>query len=125
MTFNEIVSKTIAIHNEIPLLYNDKEIPKIVGYETGETSGYYKNGYTCYKVNGVNSKYKYYKVFIYTVSGGIVDLEEKWLIRIDSEGEYTIKGHRGWNNVDLMKYGKYSDTEDHLTEYMKKFLIRY
>jgi len=97
----------------------------IVGYDTNNKSGYYKNGYTCYKVDGVNGKYKYYKVFIYTVAGGNVDIEEKWLIRIDGDGKHTIKSHRGWHNVDLMKYGTYSDAEDHITEYMKCFLKRY
>ena len=106
------------------MFYNDEELPMIVGYKT-EVGGYYKNGYTCYKVNGVNSKYKYYKVFIYTVAARCVDIEEKWLIRIDGDGKHTIKSHRGWSNVDLMKYGTYSDAEDHITEYMKCFLQRY
>jgi len=125
MTFDELISMTIAKHNELPLLYNDEEVPKIVGYETKEKSGYYKNGYTCYKVDGVSGKYKYYKVFNYTVAGGVVDIEEKWLIRIDGDGKHTIKSHRGWNNVDLMKFGTYSDAESHMTEYMKCFLKRY
>lgn len=124
MTFDELISMTIAKHNELPLLYNDEEVPMIHGWKPIEEGGYYKNGYTCYKVNGVNDKYKYYKVFIYTVAT-YVDIEERWLIRIDGDGKHTIKSHRGFHNVDLMKYGTYSDTESHITEYMKCFLKRY
>ena len=124
-TFNELVDMTIAKYDKLSLFYNDEETPMIHGWKPIEQGGYYKNGYTCSKVDGVNGKYKYYKVFVYTVAGGYVDIEEKWLIRINSDGKYTIKSHRGWNDVDLMKYRNYGDAETHLIAYMKCFLKRY
>tara|TARA_R110000764_G_scaffold3654_1_gene15140 strand:- start:35 stop:403 length:369 start_codon:yes stop_codon:yes gene_type:complete len=118
-TIKQLINKTIAVHRELPLLVNDKEVPMIVGLET--EGGYYKNGYKCSKIDGIKGKHKYYKIFIYTSASHEVDIEEKLLIRIEDNGEYTIKSHLGWHNVDLMKFG---DTEADLLGTLKAFAKR-
>ena len=119
MSIKQLINKTFAVHSELPLLVNDKEVPMIVGVETA--GGFYKNGYKCSKIDGLKGKHKYYKLFIYTSASREVDIEEKWLIRIEENGEYTIKSHRGWNNVDLMKFG---DNEEDLLGHLKYFYKR-
>ena len=120
-TVKEIINKTIAIRGELPLLLNDKEVPMILRCET-ETGGYYKNGYKCSKIDGKCGKYKYYKIHIYTVVKGLVDIEEKWLIRIENNGEYTIKQHLGWDNVDLTRFGE--NSEEYFVGLFSSFLKR-
>jgi len=119
-SLTELINTTIAIHNELPLLVNDKKYPLVEGYET--EGGYYKNGYKCSKIDGLGKKYKYYKLFIYTSAKHRVWIEEKFLIRIEKNGGYTIKSHRGWDNIDLMIFG---ESEDHLKQHLKYFVSRY
>tara|TARA_R110002096_G_scaffold134441_4_gene285631 strand:- start:1126 stop:1704 length:579 start_codon:yes stop_codon:yes gene_type:complete len=72
---------------------NDKKYENTVGFNTGSTGGYYKNGYTvlegCFNI--------YLK--IYTVIHGIVEIEEEY--SIDRATDKVIK-YTGFNNTNLL-----------------------
>jgi hypothetical protein len=72
---------------------NDKKYENTVGFNTGSTGGYYKNGYSV--LEGAFNIY----LKIYTVIHGIVEIEEEY--SIDRATDKVIK-YTGFNNTNLL-----------------------
>ena len=99
-----MIRETFGKHKKCPLLVNDEVVPMEKGLET--KGGFYKNGFTCGTLRGKKGKYDYLNIMIYTSAANQVDIEEKILLRIENDGNYTIRAYTGWHNMDFLCFGE-------------------
>ena len=105
-----------SIHRYRQIVYNDKKYDCDLGLDTGDTSGYYKNGYKTYRINGKNDKYHYIQVNMYTICGGKVEIEEKMMIRSDNK----IVQRVGFHNVNLLKYDTQENHKKDIMDWIER-----
>tara|TARA_R110002020_G_scaffold7688_2_gene32047 strand:+ start:3966 stop:4352 length:387 start_codon:yes stop_codon:yes gene_type:complete len=103
MNINEVVNWFEKTKSQ-KIRVNDVEYENKQGISTN--SGWYKNGFEAKVINGKQGKRKYLQIYIYTSCKHYVDIEEKFLFAKIGD-KYKIVKHLGWNEIDLLKIGKW------------------